>query len=62
MDEWVTTRQAGELLGISARHVNDLIAQGVFEARKITPRLTLVNRESLVGWTRKRKGGKHKTT
>ena len=55
VEEWITTKQAAVLLDITARHVNELIAQGVFEARKVTPRLTLVNRQSFEGWTRKRK-------
>ena len=53
--DFVTTREAGELLGITSRHINRLIDAGVLDAVKVTNRLTLVNRASLANWTPKRK-------
>lgn len=53
--DFVTTREAGEILGITPRHVNWLIAHGVLEAVKVTSRLTLVRRDSLENYQPKRK-------
>lgn len=50
MGEWVTTAQAGELLGVTSRQINYLIASGKLEAIKVTNRLTLVKCESLAGY------------
>lgn len=47
MADWATTREAGELLGVTPRHVNWLIAHGRLEAIKLNSRLTLVSRESI---------------
>lgn len=55
MTDWITTAQAGAELGITSRQVNYLIARGVLEAMKVTPRLTLVKRASLANYTPRHK-------
>jgi excisionase family DNA binding protein len=55
MENWITTAEAAELLGVTATYVGILARRGVFETRKVNNRLLLVNRQSLAGWTRKRK-------
>lgn len=52
MTDWVTTAQAGEILGITPRHVNRLIAAGVLEGFKMATRMMLVKRDSLANYTR----------
>ncbi len=58
ISEWVTTKEAGAILGITSRHVNLLVSQGVLEAIKVTPRMTLVKRDSLSSYTPKKRGRK----
>ena len=52
---WITTAEAAALLGVTSSYVVKLIHNGIFEARKLNNRLLLVNRQSLEGWSRKRK-------
>lgn len=59
LQEWITARQAGERLGISARRVKQLIESGDLEGRFIGVQW-LVNPDSLAGWTRKRAPNKPK--
>ncbi len=55
VENWITVAEAAEILGITPNYVGKLIRTGRFEARKVTNRLLLVNKESLEGWTRKQK-------
>jgi excisionase family DNA binding protein len=55
VDDFVTTTEAAETLGVTRAYVVMLIARGVLKARKVTSRFWLVNRQSLEGFTRKRK-------
>jgi len=57
VEDWITTKTAADQLGVHYTYVEKLIAAGVFEGRKVTSRLWLVNRASLANWTRKRKRG-----
>ncbi len=61
VEDWITTTQAAELLGITPQYLGELIRGGAFKARKVNPRLLLVNRQSLEGWERKRKPKREKT-
>jgi len=55
VENWITTAEAAELLGVTASYIGKMIRRGVFESRKVNNRLLLVNRLSLEGWERKRK-------
>lgn len=55
VEDWITTRQAADLLGVHYSYIGKLIAAGVLEGRKVNNRLWLVNRASLANWTPKRK-------
>ena len=57
---WITAVEAAGLLGVTRSYVGKLVRAGVFEGRKIHPRLLLVRRSSLEGWTRKRRPKRHK--
>lgn len=53
------TRQVAKMLGVTQRHIFNLIASGELEAVKIVERW-LVNPESVEGWERKRAPNKPK--
>lgn len=59
LEEWLTTTQAAERLGVTKRYLRALVKAGRFEGRLLAGRL-LVNPDSLEGWTRKRKRRKDK--
>ena len=59
VEEWITSTQAGELLGITRIHVTRLIKSGEIEGLSVAGRW-LVNPDSLDGWTRKRAPNKPK--
>jgi excisionase family DNA binding protein len=44
---WLTTEQAVELSGYHVEYLRSLLRKGAIEAVKLTPRVWLVNRESL---------------
>jgi excisionase family DNA binding protein len=47
LKDWITTAEAGRLLGLTARRIRQLIDEGEIEAQKLTPRMTLVTRASV---------------
>ena len=47
-DGWITTAEAVALTGYHIKHVRKLARDGVIEARKVTPRAWLLNRDSLL--------------
>ena len=55
LDDWVTTREAASILGITSAYVGELVRGGTLEGRKIHPRLLLVRRSSLSNFERKRR-------
>ena len=55
VENWITTAEAAELLGVTSKYIGKLVRSGIFEGRKVNNRLLLVNRLSLEGWERKRK-------
>ena len=55
VDDFITTAEAAEILGVTRAYVVMLVARGQLKARKLSNRLWLVNRQSLEGWERKRK-------
>ena len=51
---WVSTREAGRMLGVSSRRVNQLIKEGELVANKINPRAYMVLKSSVESYkTRK---------
>ena len=52
--DWVTTREAAVILGITPAYVGELVRKGTLEGFKIHPRLLLVQRASLHSFERKR--------
>lgn len=62
VEEYITTTEAAELLGVTARYVAKLVESGTLEGRKVNARLWLVNRASLANWTPKRKRRKREPT
>jgi len=54
LEEWLTTAQAADCLGVTDRHIRHLIKIGELEARLLADRW-LVNPVSVEGWERKRK-------
>lgn len=47
LEDWISTAEAAELLGVSQRRVNQMIDEGKLIAQKMHPRLTLVSRTSV---------------
>ncbi len=60
LENWLTTAQVAEQLGITQRHVQELCVSGGLECRKIAPRLILVNPQSVAEWRPKRRRRKDK--
>ena len=54
LEEWLTTKQVADLLGVTHRYVEILCTRGEIECKRIVGRW-LVNPTSVEGWTRKRK-------
>jgi hypothetical protein len=46
-DSWVSTTQAGELLGLSRQRVIQLLQAGELEGQKLNPRALMVSRDSV---------------
>lgn len=55
MGNWITTREAGRILGVSARRVRQLVKSGdIRRVRYITTQLMLVNRDDVEEYDRTR--------
>jgi hypothetical protein len=55
LENWLTSQQAADAMGITARHVLNLCKSGDLECKRIAPRLWLVNPQSVSEWTPKQK-------
>ncbi|MBN1890339.1 MAG: helix-turn-helix domain-containing protein [Thermoflexales bacterium] len=60
MGNLITAREAAALLGVSGRTVLRLIASGDIEGVQLASRDWVVNRDSLEGYTPKKRGRKPK--
>jgi len=47
LEDWFRVTDAAAELGITSRHVRTLIQQGALQARRLSPRLYLVQRQSV---------------
>jgi excisionase family DNA binding protein len=57
MDDFVTTAEAAELLGVSPRRVRAMVAAGRLQAQTVTARMLLIARADLKLF-KKRKAGR----
>jgi excisionase family DNA binding protein len=55
VEDYITSSEAAQILGVTRVYVNQLLARGVLRGRKMTDRLWMVERSSLPNWTRQRK-------
>ena len=46
-EDWITTAEAAEMLGLTQRRVRQLLDEGELEFRKVTPRLVMVYKPSI---------------
>ena len=55
MNEWLTTTQAGNELGLTGRRVRQLVKAGVLAGFLLAPRVMLVSRDSVHREAQRRK-------
>ena len=55
VEDWITAKQASEILGVSSRYVHTLVAKGTLEGRMIGGLALFVNPDSLANWKPKKK-------
>ena len=54
LEDWITTTEAGRLLGVTARRVRQLIDEEELVAIRLNPRMMLVSRLSVEKYQRKK--------
>ena len=54
MDDWITTSQAGKILGVTPARVRQLIRGEILEFRIVGKRMYLINPESVYEYDRDR--------